>query len=125
MFGIIRNPTVSIQGIMDPSSYSMSKPSNVTIDTGDGRTRSVHLNRCKIHPFQGGSPTPLAVNDLLGHTSPTEHLSKVKIRIDTDSVMNLRRGIVVHFKRSQVSKNNGQLSQDGLSKSPYSTEKYL
>ena len=41
-------------------------PPNVTIDTGVGRTRNVHLNRCKIHPFQGGSTTPLAVNDFTG-----------------------------------------------------------
>ena len=66
MSGMMRNPTVSIQGTMDPSPYSTPKPPNVTIDTGDGRTRSVHLNRCKVHPFQGGSPTPLAVNDFTG-----------------------------------------------------------
>ena len=114
-----------IRGTMDTSSYSIPKPPNITIDTGDRRIRRVHLNRSKIHPFQGGSPTPLAVNDLLGHTSRTDHLSKVKIRIDTDSVMNLRRGIAVHLIRSQVSKNNGQLTQDGLPQSPYTTEKYL
>ena len=125
MSRMMRNPTVSIQGLMEPSSYSKPKPPNVTIDTGDGRTRIVHLNRCKIHPFQGGSPTPLAVNDFLGHTSRMDHLSKVKVRIDTDSVMNLRRGIEVHLNRSQVSKNQGQLSQDGLSKSSYSTEKHF
>ena len=78
----MRNPTVSIHGIMDPSSYSMPKPPNVMIDARNERTRSVHLNRCKIPPFQCGSPTPLEVNDFT-------HLSKVKIRIDTDSVMNL------------------------------------
>ena len=102
---------------------SMSKPPNVTIDMGDGRTRGVHLNRSKIHPFQGGSPTPLAVNDFTGSHLVNGPLSKVKIRIDTDSVINLRRGIAVHLNRSQVSKNQGQLSQDGLSQSSYSTEK--
>ena len=49
-----------IRGTMDPSSYSIPKPPNITIDTGDRRIRRVHLNRSKIHPFQGGSPTPLA-----------------------------------------------------------------
>ena len=71
MSGMMRNPTVSVQGIMDPSSYPMPKPPNVTIDTGDGRTQTVHLNRCKIHQFQGGSPIPLAVNDFTG-----SHLAK-------------------------------------------------
>ena len=79
----------------------------------------------EIPPFQGSSPTPLAVNDFTGSHLGNGPLIESEIRIDTDSVMNLRRGIEVHFNLSQVIKNQGQLSQDGLSKSPYTTEMYL
>ena len=115
---MMRNPTVSIQGIMNPSSYSMPKPPNVTIDTGDGRTRTVHLNRCKIHQFQGGSSTPLVVMTSLGHTSRTDHLSKVKIRIDTDSVMNLRRGIEVHLNRCKSARTMDNSHRTDCPKAP-------
>ena len=115
---MMRNPTVSIQGTMDPSSYSMTKPPNVTIDTEDGRTRRVHLNRCKTNPFQVGSPTPLAVNDFTGSHLANGPLIESEIRIDTDSAMNLRRGIAVHLKRSQVIKNQDNSLRTNCPKAP-------
>ena len=39
-----------------PFKVTATRPPNVTIDTGDGRTKIVHLDRCKVVPNENLNP---------------------------------------------------------------------
>ena len=42
-----------------PFKVTATRPPNVTIDTGDGRTKIVHLDRCKVVPNENLNPLQL------------------------------------------------------------------